>query len=325
MLVGFNDLATYYPELVREWSDLNYPNKPEDFTKRSTYHAWWKCSACGYLWEARIADRAEGHGCPVCAGEKLAPEINSLAAVKPELAEEWCSRNTKKPDAVWPRSGEMAWWKCKTCGFEWRALIRDRFNGKKCPACADMRVHPEFNSLAAREPWILKEWDYEANEKLLPTQILHNSMRPVWWKDEKGHRWKAKISDRLQGAGCPKCERKRREERQFEMLKDYAEKVGLQYELDDESAIGLPLQIFFPEIPGVIEIARGNHMQSRSLEYAMNWVCLNAGIRMIRILRPNDKEYGNCSCITREDDSDETLRIAITEAFRLLGVEKSLK
>ena len=81
VLIGFNDFASCFPVIAEEWSDLNYPHKPEDFTKRSPHLAWWKCPKCGHQWKARIADRVEGHGCPCCAGEKLVPEINSLAAV----------------------------------------------------------------------------------------------------------------------------------------------------------------------------------------------------------------------------------------------------
>ena len=57
---------------------------------------------------------------------------------------------------------------------------------------------------------------------------------------------------------------------------------------------------------------------------AVNWLCINSGVRLIRILAPTDREYDNCICITRVDDSGEALSLAITEAFRLLGVEVSV-
>ena len=40
---------------------------------------------------------------------------------------------------------------------------------------------------------------------------------------------------------------------------------------------------------------------------------------LISIVVAND-EYRNCICITREDDSEETLNLAITTAFAQLGV-----
>ena len=61
-------------------------------------------------------------------------------------------------------------------------------------------------------------------------------------------------------------------------------------------------------------------MQAQKWQRAVNWLCLNSGIRLIRILRPRDQEYDNCICITREDDSLVALNFAITAAFSLLGV-----
>ena len=59
-------------------------------------------------------------------------------------------------------------------------------------------------------------------------------------------------------------------------------------------------------------------MQAKKWERAVNWLCLNSGIRLIRILCPKDQEYDNCICITREDDSREALNLAISAAFSLL-------
>ncbi len=200
-------------------------------------------------------------------------------------------------------------------------MINSRFRGQKCPACEDLRVHPGFNSLADREPWILKEWDYEKNGDLFPTQILHNSKRPVWWKDEKGHSWKAKISDRLLGAGYPACEREQRTVVSLELIQYYSEKVGLYCTLFDDSKIGVPLQIYYPKLSAAIIFSPGGHRQALKWEKAVNWLCINAGVRLIRILAPTDKEYDNCICITRADDSVEAMNLAISTAFCLLGVE----
>ena len=54
-------------------------------------------------------------------------------------------------------------------------------------------------------------------------------------------------------------------------------------------------------------------------ERTKNWLCLNAGIRLIRILRPGDAEYDNCICITMEEDTKEALQIAVTGALSMIG------
>lgn len=62
------------------------------------------------------------------------------------------------------------------------------------------------NDLATTHPNIAKEWDYEKNEKLKPSDVLTGSRKKVWWKCNKGHEWQAIISSRASnGNGCPYC------------------------------------------------------------------------------------------------------------------------
>lgn len=68
VLKGYNDLQTEYPEIARSWSDKN-PDTPYDYSPSSNKVVVWQCKK-GHEWEARIADRTRGHGCPYCAGRK---------------------------------------------------------------------------------------------------------------------------------------------------------------------------------------------------------------------------------------------------------------
>lgn len=68
ILVGYNDLETILPNVAKEW----HPTKNRDLTPqkvvaKSNKKVWWLCSVCGFEWEANIAKRANGQGCPVCA------------------------------------------------------------------------------------------------------------------------------------------------------------------------------------------------------------------------------------------------------------------
>ena len=130
---GTNDLSFRMPELVCEWSEKNRPLMPEQFTCGSNRTVWWKGS-CGHEWQARIADRVEGHGCPYCAG-KVCPGETDLASTHPELMQEWSEKNDFSPRSVTAKSTRMAWWKCKTCGYEWQAEIRTKVRGTMCPDC----------------------------------------------------------------------------------------------------------------------------------------------------------------------------------------------
>lgn len=64
----------------------------------------------------------------------------------------------------------------------------------------------ERNSLATKNPELLKEWDYSENTKD-PTKIKANSSEIVWWRCSLGHSYDMKIFLRTgkQKCGCPFC------------------------------------------------------------------------------------------------------------------------
>ena len=70
VIQGYNDLATINPKLASEWNyEKNGDLIPEDFTAGSNIKVWWKCSN-GHEWQATIASRNSGNGCPICYNEK---------------------------------------------------------------------------------------------------------------------------------------------------------------------------------------------------------------------------------------------------------------
>jgi hypothetical protein len=85
---GLNDLKTLCPELATEWQPLlNGELQPSDFLPGSNRKVWWECSKCGYIWEAKICNRAKlGRGCPCCANKVAVKGVNDLATTHPEIA-----------------------------------------------------------------------------------------------------------------------------------------------------------------------------------------------------------------------------------------------
>ena len=60
-------LADNYPDLLEEWDyDKNIDITPEIITVKSNKKVWWKCKKCGHEWQAKIAKRTSGEGCPYC-------------------------------------------------------------------------------------------------------------------------------------------------------------------------------------------------------------------------------------------------------------------
>ncbi len=99
---------------------------------------------------------------------------------------------------------KKVWWKCSK-GHEWKAVIGSRSKGAGCPMCAGQKAIEGVNDLATLNPKLAKEWDYEKNGNLFPSQFKPNSGKKVWWKCNKGHEWQTTISHRSLGNGCPVC------------------------------------------------------------------------------------------------------------------------
>ena len=137
VLKGYNDLQAVNPSLTKEWNyEKNNGLTPVDVTPNSHLKVWWKCSN-GHEWQAAIADRNGGRGCPYCAGKKVLIGYNDLQTINPTLANEWNyeKNNGLTPAEVTPNSHLKAWWKCSQ-GHEWQALISNRHKGNGCPQCA---------------------------------------------------------------------------------------------------------------------------------------------------------------------------------------------
>ena len=67
IIAGRNDLATTHPKLALEWHPTKNGNvTPQNVSKGSDFHAWWRCSVCGYEWQVRVKNRVHGSGCNQC-------------------------------------------------------------------------------------------------------------------------------------------------------------------------------------------------------------------------------------------------------------------
>ena len=204
---GFNDLASRFPEVAREW----HPTKnggltPDQVLWGSSRRVWWQCPQ-GHEWSAIVKSRTAGAGCPYCASRQVSPGDNDLAALYPDLAKEWHPTKNAPltPRDVVPGSRRKVWWQCDK-GHEWQAAVFSRArSGAGCPACAGKTVIPGENDLATRFPHLAQEWDGTRNGALTPERVSPYSNRQAWWICERGHSWRAAISARAWGSDCPYC------------------------------------------------------------------------------------------------------------------------
>jgi len=201
-----NSILFSNPELAKEWNyEKNGNIRPEHFAMSSGKKAWWKCQK-GHEWQARIADRNSGKGCPYCSGQKVLKGSNDLQTINPALAKEWNyeKNNGLTPEDVMSNSGEKVWWKCSQ-GHEWQATISSRNSGNGCPYCSGRFAIKGKSDLQTINPRLAEEWNYEKNNGSTPADVTSNSHKKAWWKCSKGHEWQASIADRNQGRGCPYC------------------------------------------------------------------------------------------------------------------------
>lgn len=206
LLIGYNDLQTVNPKLAAEWNyEKNKNLIPKQVIAGAKIKVWWKCYV-GHEWEATVAQRKKGTGCPYCSGKKVLKGYNDLATMDPILDKEWnYSKNGDlTPDIITLNCNKKIWWKCSK-GHEWLSTPNNRNGGNGCPYCANQKVLRGYNDLKTVNPELAAEWNYERNENLIPEQVVAGSGVKTWWKCSLGHEWQASISSRNKGKGCPYC------------------------------------------------------------------------------------------------------------------------
>ena len=280
ILVGFNDLASQRPEIAAEWSEKNYPLKPDMVTAFANRKVWWRCSK-GHEWNTLISTRSGGSGCPYCSGQLLLKGFNDFATTHPQLAQEWSDRNLPlTPDMINEKSRRNVWWKCRECGYEWQSVVYARVKGTVCPVCADRAVMTGYNDLAMTDTHLLSEWDYEKNKDISPNKISRHSMQSVWWKCSLGHSWKAKISDRtIIGEKCTVCEKEYRSVFPGLAVAYYANQKGLKVQLGSDKLLGIPLETYIPSEKLAIEFTNG----SEHMEVLKSHLCKQRNIKLVKL------------------------------------------
>ena len=121
-------------DLLMQWHPYkNGDLTPDEITSGSQRKVWWRCDR-GHEWQATIKSRAQGGGCPICAGRVVIPGENDLKSFSPALAEQWDREKNGilGPDQVSVFSNRRVWWKCSR-GHTWQAKISARVTRRSFP------------------------------------------------------------------------------------------------------------------------------------------------------------------------------------------------
>ena len=199
-------LQVVYPDIAKEWHPTkNGRVSPYMVSPNSNKRVWW-LGKCSHEWQATVASRTIGNGCPVCSGKQVLVGENDLLSINPLLAGEWhpTKNGDLLPNMVTPNSHKKVWWLGK-CGHEWQATIAHRSNGRDCPVCSNRKVLKGYNDLKTTDPDLATEWHPKKNQGLTPEMFTQKSKKKVWWLGECGHEWQASIKNRSNGTSCPIC------------------------------------------------------------------------------------------------------------------------
>lgn len=286
VLDGFNDLASTYPDLAKEWHpSKNLETTPKDVTYRTGTKVWWICQHA-HEWEAMVSHRVSGSGCPVCDNKIIIAGFNDLASKNPELAARWhpSKNHPLTPAQVAEYSQKKVWWQCSK-GHEWEARIAKRHG---CPICSGQKVLSGYNDFAQINPILAKEWHPTKNGKLLPNAVTAGSHKKVWWICDKGHEWESYIDGRTgRGYGCNKCTS--RVSKAEQDIADFITGLGITvFQSDRKTLKTSELDILVPEKKIAIEYNglywhAENRGKGKTYHYDKWLECKAKGIQLIQI------------------------------------------
>ena len=270
----------------------------------------------------------------------------SFADKHPELIPEWSEKNEIRPDEISYGANTKVLWK-GACGHEWYALVKNRGKGCGCPVCSSNLIIPGINDFKSKHPELMEEWS-EKNT-IDPSAIGEFANCTAIWRCRSGHEWKARVADRSKGHGCKKCADiakkdpdKHRPKKPRVPLRNfsyhfirqipkasvlyYMDKAGVEYILNDDSIIGIPIKLYLPQKRIAIEFYKphGNKGIYYTEEWVKNDLCRRNHITMIRLLEKKFKDFDNCICLTYEGYSLEIMDILIKKVFRLIRIEADI-
>lgn len=290
-------LETVYPTLLKEWDYERNEILPSNVSSKSNRIVWWKCDICQKGYEMSVYQFVCGSRCPDCKHKRrintIVKKRGSLYDKAPFLEGEWYQEKNRgySIKSITPSSNRKYWWKCRVCGGEWQASAATRVKGHGCPYCSGHEA-TESDNLYVASDRLSREWHPTRNGDLTPKQVKPYSGKIVWWKCNRGHEWRASISNRFQGRNCPQCS--------AELKTSFPEQAILFYlskhmEVRSRNKINnWEIDIYLPEYCLGIEydgIAYHKRLNLQEREKKKEQALKEKKIRLIRIKEDNEKEF----------------------------------
>ena len=223
--------------LAKEFAlDLNSGIDPHEVAALSSKGIWWRCSTttCSHhVWKANINDRngPDETGCPFCAGKQTCPCDSFMN--NPLLSKEFAPdlNPCVDPHGISVMSSKAIWWRCSvaTCSHHiWEAVVSSRSIGRGCPYCSGKETCPCLSFMT--NPILAREFDNKINPDENSYMVPKGSHKYLNWRCVVcSNIWRAKVSDRTSGTGCPECARTRTESKGAGLCREYLEHHEIPY------------------------------------------------------------------------------------------------
>jgi len=294
------------PEILNEWdfkSNEKLGFDPEKITTGcSSKKVIWICPKCGKSYNKTPYDKIIlKYQCPYCGHNKKSSKTYNFATERPEIAKEWDYKKNYpiKPEDISPQSCTNYWWLCFE-GHSYQATPNNRYKrNSRCNIC-----YKEVNSLANKRPDLIKEWHPTKNGTLTPNDVTFGKHDKVWWFCPAcGYEWRATITNRAKGRGCPECRKGTQTSTPEQLIYHYAQQLFPDTK-NRYSIKKMEMDVFIPSINIGIEYdGEGFHNSKKSFDRDVRKSNLisNMGIKLIRIRE--------ASCYPMEDDICEIYTI----------------
>lgn len=217
-----HSFGTQHPDLAALWCKEENGNlTPFMFTSGSNYQPTWKCPICGNTWKSPISSivSRKVKSCKACSmsenGRTLTrvktAKNGSLAERSDLLLRQWdyeANGNLSPYEVPLNYSIPVAW-KCDKCGYKWSSSPNSRVRVDRisdCPHCTGRVAMPGVDDLETLFPEVAKDWDYERNGGILPSQIKpYSNKKYYWYCSTCGKSYPAYPGAKIKGCSCRDC------------------------------------------------------------------------------------------------------------------------
>lgn len=137
--------------------------------------------------------------------------------------------------------------------------------------------------------------------------VNQKSRRNVWWKCSLGHSWKAKIAERtIEGKSCKVCEKDYLTVFPQLAVMYYAGLKHLRVQVNSDTIIGIPLEMYLPEEKAAIETVSA----AEGIEILKELLCRKRNIKLIKV--PDTLESKEADFAARIKKAFRNIHIFIT-------------